>query len=150
MLDFSEQLENLYPNTRWYGPYQGEYGRKYVVCRETDGSKVLKRGKSFSMAYARARMQAILSRKLTKEEEVDHVDGDCTNDRDSNLQVLATEDHKEKSSSENSRRSSKRTVERCPKCGEEFECRPSRKRAAVEKGRKPCCSRSCSSSFYHG
>lgn len=151
MLDFSGKLEQLYPNTRWYGPYTGLFGRKYVVCRETREGKAVKSGKSFSMSFARAKVQANLGRILTVTEEVDHIDGNCTNDELDNLQVLSTGEHRSKTAQEVSLKCNKRTTEECPCCSKNFVCGPFRKRIAEEKGRHPCCSRKCSSTMYaHG
>lgn len=89
-----DRLKLLYPNMKVYGVYRDKDGRGYVVFAELDDrGKVIKKGKRFSMAFARAAMQAKLGRILESWEEVDHKDGDCTNDKFSNYQVLTKEQH---------------------------------------------------------
>lgn len=76
----------LYPNYKVYGPYTNNEGRKYVTF--ADGKR------RFSMFYSRFLMQEHLGRLLTKDEEVDHMDEDVTNDSIDNLLVLSVKEHR--------------------------------------------------------
>ena len=53
-------------------------------------------GKREDLAYARYIMQEHIGKKLNKNEHVDHINGDFTDDRIENLQVLSASDHKKK------------------------------------------------------
>jgi hypothetical protein len=144
-----DRLEELYPNTRWYGVYRDKEGRGYVVCAEIDSSgRTPRKGKKFSMSFARAKMQAKLGRILGPDEEVDHRDTDHTNDAYHNLQVLTKGEHRRKSNTENEVLRSKYRWVNCPNCGVLFQCELYRAKIAIRKNKKPCCSRSCSASFY--
>ncbi|AUR86319.1 HNH nuclease [Vibrio phage 1.084.O._10N.261.49.F5] len=77
--------------------------------------------------------------------EIDHIDGDPSNDDISNLQMLTVEEHIRKSSEERSGRTF--TELTCPNCYKTFETesrniRPDRVRNF--------CSRSCNGKFHHG
>jgi hypothetical protein len=144
-----DRLEELYPNTRWYGVYRDKEGRGYVVCAALDeAGQVTRKGKKFSMSFARAKMQAKLGRILGPDEEVDHRDTDHTNDAYGNLQVLTKAQHRIKSASEGEVFRSKHQWITCPNCGVMFRCTLSRLKVAQEKKKEPCCSRSCGSRFY--
>jgi HNH endonuclease len=73
-----------------YGPYLRKDGRKHVVIVHADGSKTTK-------SYPRLIMENHLGRELTKDETVDHINNDFTDDRIENLQVLSLEDNVKKS-----------------------------------------------------
>lgn len=147
-LEIFEILSSIYAGFKIYGPYIGSDGRARVVFKEMMEGKTSKAGKTFSMAWARAKMTAKRGFKLGEEEEVDHIDEDPTNDDFKNLQILQDTEHRKKSVKNAPQCQSKRTLERCPSCGEFFSCRVFRKKIANKKGRQPCCSRSCSSKLY--
>lgn len=96
-----------------------------------------------TISYARYLMSVKLGRELTKEEQVDHIDNDKTNDTIDNLQILTVQ--------ENNRKAlvglTKRVVDfKCPSCGRVFT------RLATESISKKnkvfySCSRSCSGKF---
>ena len=65
-----------------YGPYLRKDGRKHVVIIKEDGKRVTK-------SYPRFLMEQHLGRELTKEETVDHINNDFTDDRIENLQILS-------------------------------------------------------------
>lgn len=149
-MEIHEELERLHPNTKVYGPYVSKAdGRSRVVFRETrsDGS-VIRGGKSFSMSLARAKMTVKEGRILSQQEEVDHRDEDRTNDDIDNLQILDKIKHQYKSAGEAFVRTNNNEMVSCPNCGTDFFCDRTRFNVAAEKGKTPCCSRSCSSKLY--
>lgn len=95
-----------------------------------------------TITYAKYLKSIELGRILSREEEVDHVDGDKTNDDPSNLEVVTGE--------ENRRRWSEahpgRKVElQCPQCEKTFQRRKGQEQAVKSKGKsKDYCSRKCS------
>lgn len=70
------------------GPYLDKVqNRKFVTYTLPDKNRTQK-------TYAKYLMEMHLSRNLSKEEEVDHIDRDKTNDVIGNLQVLSKSEHK--------------------------------------------------------
>ena len=65
-----------------YGPYTRKDGRKHVIIIHDNGSRQTK-------SYPRLLMEQNLGRELTKEETVDHINNDFTDDRIENLQLLS-------------------------------------------------------------
>lgn len=59
-----------------------DQGRWFIICR--DGTKI---------AYARALMEVALGRELSPLEIVHHVNGDSTDDRVENLQIVTRSEH---------------------------------------------------------
>ena len=95
------------------------------------------------MSYARYLMSVKLGRFLSKDEEVDHINTDPTDDSIENLQVLSVEEHRLKSIKENECEKVKLT---CACCGIIFD-RPAR----IQKYKSPknvFCSYSCNGKFY--
>lgn len=149
-MSLNEDLETFFPGNKIYGPYvSNQDGRSRMTFRERrDDGKVIKGGKSFSMSLARAKMTVKEGRILEDYEEVDHRDEDNTNDSDDNLQLLNTLVHNQKTAAEAFLSQNEKSTVSCPNCGDHFFCERSRKQAAESKGRKPCCSRHCSSALY--
>jgi len=143
------KISQLYENYRLYGPYTRSVDKRvYYVLAELDGNFVRKRGKKKSILLSRLRMESHLGRVLSNEEEVDHKDGDKTNDEFKNLQVLGRIEHKVKDGLRIGKsRRTKRKV-KCPCCNAKFSCSAFRIKEAKNKGKKPCCSRSCASRMY--
>lgn len=73
-----------------------------------------------TIAYARYLKCVELGYILSSDYEVDHIDGDCSNDSLANLQVLTKEDHLVKSVCEMSTGRTKGLFT-CACCGKEFE-----------------------------
>jgi len=75
-----------------YGPYVVKqksskiYGRKIVQVHYIDGTKK-------NLLYSRHLMQEHLGRELNRQEEVDHIDQDKTNDVLDNLQIIFNKQH---------------------------------------------------------
>jgi hypothetical protein len=68
-----------------YGPYSRPDGRKHVVLYEN--------GQRTTVSYPKWLMEQKLGRKLEPNETVHHVNGDFTDDRLDNLQVIDKHDH---------------------------------------------------------
>lgn len=131
-----DRITELYGCLKVYGPYQGKDGRRRCVLR-------FPCGRTTSKAYSRLLVEAELGRILSDDEEVDHADGDNTNDDPNNLQVLSRPDHRKKSGVENSKRTNTRVEVLCPECGRAFMARRYRLKLTAS----PCCSRRCASRF---
>lgn len=104
-----------------------------------------------TISYARYLMSVHLGRYLTKNEEVDHINSDCSDDRIENLQLLVVDEHKVKTSREKTTGRCM-VILRCPVCHKNFH-KESRvvKRDSNHKrsGRINNCSRSCSGKMSH-
>ena len=72
-----------------YGPYNRKDGRQHVILYD---------GKNrTTISYAKYLMENYLKRKLSKNETVDHINGDFTDNRIENLQILSRADNIRKS-----------------------------------------------------
>ena len=123
------------------GPYKHNNGRKFVHLIYEDGS-------SKCTSYARYLYENYHGIILRKDQAVDHIDGDCTNDSIDNLQVLSFEENNRKSVQQNnlSRRYLKFI---CPECGTSFEkeARRVKHNQRVQNKVGPFCSRKCAGKF---
>lgn len=142
-------VSQLYENYRVYGPYVRSVDQRvYYVLAKLEGSMVRKGGKKKSILLSRLRVESSLGRVLTTEEEVDHKDGDKTNDQLENLQVLGRIEHKVKDGLRLGKIRRTRRKVKCPCCNAKFSCPAFRIKEAKVKGKQPCCSRSCASRMY--
>lgn len=124
-------------------PYSKDWESGYLVTnKENRKTIILYNGnnqKRSSTQYARYKLAVKLGRYLTKDETVDHIDNDKTNDDISNLQILSRHDNICKSQK-------KPTLTAiCFICGKSFNVR---RNLTVEKRLKYennelCCSREC-------
>jgi len=73
-----------------YGPYTRKDGRKHVIHYDGKTRK--------TQSYPRFLMERHLGRPLLPEEHVDHINGDYTDDRLENLQLLSQAENNRKSS----------------------------------------------------
>ena len=90
-----------------------------------------------TISYARYLVSVREGRILNELEEVDHIDGDCSNDSLDNLQILSREEHIKKTQSTRPARAKFSLT--CPRCGVNFE-----RYANQMSGRTNIfCSRSC-------
>ena len=98
-----------------------------------------------STAYARYLVSTSLGRYLSKEEQVDHIDNDKTNDQITNLQILLPLANSQKEA----KRRGKLVVEMlCHSCGAVFQRRRGNScRIPSKKGRIFSCTPTCSSAL---
>lgn len=144
------KVAKLYPDRKLYGPYIRSDNRAYFILAEVDkNGKIYKGTKRSSILRSRLMMEVRLKRKLPDGIEVDHKDGDSTNDIYSNLQVIDALEHKSKDTKRlmDAKFQNSRKKVKCPQCGTRFTVKSYRVKAAKAKGRKPCCSRSCASKY---
>lgn len=129
-------------------PYSEVYRSGYLVVNP-EGRRTLILYNSHrdrtSTQYARYLVSVKLGRFLTSDEQVDHIDGDKTNDDLDNLQVLSLE--------ENVRKSNKLpdVTLVCPICQVVFTRTRSQLRGKLSKALAGnlCCSRSCGGRMSH-
>lgn len=97
--------------------HQKRQDRDYVMLRN------LKTNKRKSLLYSRYLACVKFGRILSSNEHVDHIDGNKHNDSIDNIQVLSVEEHRSKSSEENTRRAEEKRKSRKPKHGTYWEYR---------------------------
>ena len=122
-----------------YGPYTRKDGRMHVVVVNDDKTKQ-------TISYPKYLMQQHLGRTLSKDETVDHIDGNIFNNDISNFQILSRADNARKSV-----KYAEYLKLTCKYCGKQFE----RKKAihsrnmAVRKVDGPFCSKQGVGKVYH-
>lgn len=126
------------------GPYSKLYKFAYVrVCSDNRKRVDLFNSNSdrTTITYAKYLVSVELDRIIDKSEEVDHIDGDKTNDSIENLQVISKHEHRKKTAYEREPR--KFLIVSCAYCNVEF-----KKWANQVQGKKNLfCSRSCNARF---
>jgi hypothetical protein len=124
-------------------PYN-EYNGYIIINRENRRHVCLvhKENKSrTTISYARYLMSVKEKRFLTKEEQVDHIDEDKTNDDINNLQILSFGDNIRKTYKDNNR--TRKMVEmKCPQCNSIF-CKTLSSSFIQKKGHYNVCSKEC-------
>lgn len=126
------------------GVWKERYRKAYLRTKHKEGrwmvDLVNTEQDRTTVSYAKYIYSIHLGRILSREEHVDHINGDKTDDRLENLQVLSVEEHRAKTSEE-------QRVERlaltCSHCQKVFFRRPNQVRVSEKLGRKPYCSRTC-------
>lgn len=115
-----------------YGPYTRADGRKHVIYYDGQTRR--------TQSYPRYLMEQHLGRELLDSETVDHINGDFTDDRIENLQLLTLVENIQKSAKE-----AKYLLFDCPVCEDEFLYLASRYRHnQIKQGKSgPYCSKSC-------
>lgn len=130
-----DKILHLYGEVKLYGPYtRKQDGRKIIVICGKD--------KRTTKLLAKVKLEVKLGRLLSKYETVDHKDGNSTNDKFKNLELL--------SKSDNSKKAALHLViskTRCVECNCKFS--PSRHQVGLRAKTKagPFCSKSCSGSY---
>lgn len=101
--------------------------------------------KRTTVSYARYLISVKLKRFLTKEEQVDHINGDKTCDELKNLQILSKSENNLKNIIETNR--TKKLVELiCPNCKNNF-IREVRQTHISKKGKYTTCSKNCNNNI---
>jgi hypothetical protein len=126
----------VYEGYKIYGPYGS---RRKIVALVSPNHRT-------TMSYARYLMSLHLGRTLTADEEVDHIDDDCTNDVIENLQLLTPQGNLEKQAATKVKNM---VTLICPNCGVEFtrDRRFTHLRSNSKQKNPSCCSRSCSTCY---
>jgi len=129
------QASYPYDKYKLYGPYFHKVEkRNYVML-------VSKEHRS-TTAYARYLMAVHLKRILAKEEQVDHIDGNCLNDVLDNLQLLSRLDNIKKSIVQNDMRRCMVKLQ-CPNCGKIFSKERRNTHLVITTRKFTSCSRHC-------
>lgn len=127
-------------------PYKGYIGYKvfhrkenrFYVCMVNKKDRLKRK----TISLARYKMSVFLGRKLLPTEHVDHIDGNKTNDKLNNLQILTQKQNNLKSIKERGKQS-KLVKLKCPICFKIFKREPRLVNYKLSQGKQPCCSRDC-------
>ncbi len=123
-----------------YGPiFNKKDGRNVIILIPREG------GKRTSLSYARYLMSIHLKRNLSRDEHVDHIDGNKINDCLENFQILSQGENTRKTMKER-KIGKKWLLLKCPQCGKIFYQERNQTHIA-KKGRFTSCSRACSGSI---
>lgn len=120
-----------------YGPYVCKDGRMRIVW--TKGRK------HHSMSYPKYLMEKHLNRRLEKDEQIDHIDGNPLNNNISNLQILKIGEHQSLDALRN-----RDAIVKCVYCGKKFVITGSKLHNRNRKDRHQSgyfCSRICSGKY---
>lgn len=116
---------------------------RWQVCMVKKDDRKARR----TILYSKYLMSLKVGRILSSQEEVDHIDGDKTNDSIDNLQIVTRQENEKKF--RDGMPCTKVTLE-CPKCGIIFKRRKGQTHLVPsKKATRTFCSRSCSSKFYN-
>ena len=129
-------------------PFNKKWKVGYLNIKK-DGRKILSLYNSHddrtSVQYCRYLMSVKLKRFLTENEQVDHIDGNHTNDDLNNLQILTQAEH-------NIKTHKKPDIHIiCPMCKKSFKRTRTQLRGRLKKALKNeiCCSSSCGAKYGH-
>lgn len=119
-----------------YGPYRNRQGRQHVIHYQD--------GKRKTQSYPRYLMEQHLGRKLEQWEHVDHINGDPSDDRIENFQILTQQENNQKRVVEQGLEA-KLLQFQCPVCYTQFEIleRVYRRNQLKLSKEGPYCSKSC-------
>jgi hypothetical protein len=139
-LDNNKLLE-LYPNyTSVLGPYKRKDGRKHVVLNNSNASKGT-RGKTKTISYPKALIEAKIGKRLEENQTIDHHDRNFLNDDENNLKIKDRSTH----SSEDALRVQVDLVN-CPICNKSFEPNQNQRNKKLTVA-GPFCSKQCSGKY---
>ena len=117
-----------------YGPYTRADGRQHIILYEKGKCLVTK-------SYPKYLLEQKLGRLLLRSETCDHINGDYTDNRIENLQVLTRGDNSRKHAA---LAPQELGVFTCPVCIKSFTREMNYVRSNLKKGKRgPYCSRSC-------
>lgn len=118
--------------------------RRIIILTYEDGTKSTK-------SYARHLMEEKLGRSLTKEETVDHIDGNSLNDSENNLRILSRRDNILEHLNQVPSNRRKWYLFNCPVCQKETKKKYNEVKWNWKKGSDgPFCSKICSGIFNNG
>lgn len=124
-----------------YGPYYRKDGRKHVI--------IITENKRITKSYPRYLLEKHIGRELHKNETVDHIDNDFTNDSIENLQILTREENAAKAF-EDPHKKRKIFSFICPICGINAVKYANHVKSNKKKGKDgPFCSRRCAGIYSH-
>ena len=131
-----------------YGKYHSS-GKLYKDASGRTRINLLKEKDLFGfISYAKYLWEVSHKRKVRKGYEIDHIDGDCTNDTLDNLQEISSTENRKKGTSRiitSNNKNAKRLFLWCPVCGERFKilrCKVNLKK--LKQGKEfHFCSKSC-------
>jgi hypothetical protein len=116
---YKKRILRLYPKyDSVLGPYKRPDGRYHIVLNNSEAARGTK-GKTKTISYPKAVMEAHLQRRLEYHETVDHKDDDHTNNRFSNFQVLTRIENARKEM-RREHRSAKYKKRKCVECRRKF------------------------------
>lgn len=124
--------EMLYPGKKVYGPYTRKDGRQVVILK-TPGSHMDHQ----TMSYPKYLVETTLGRHIQPDEQIDHIDGDFTNNSLSNLRIIP---HPEHARSHVLERLPETYI--CPICGSEYQI-------SGKDGFRKTCSKRCAGLLSH-
>lgn len=126
-----------------YGPYTRADGRKHIIYYDFNNIRR-------TQSYPRYLMEQKLNRKLNSSEHIDHINGDHTDDRIENLQILSQKENNQKSMIETNREAKYHDFI-CPICSKKSRILlRNYKRNQITKGHSgPYCSKSCTGKATH-
>lgn len=134
------KAEYPYDDYYLYKVHHKKENRDYVILIPINSNNNLHRT---TLSYARYLMSVKLKRFLKKEEQIDHIDNDKTNDNIENLQIL---NRKQNNMKEALRHNKKILIYKCPNCGKIF-YRDYSNRNVYKNYVSICCSRACAGKF---
>ena len=129
------ELEYPWEGCKGYIVFHKKEQRNMLIVIRGDGTRT-------TTPYARYLMSVKVGRLLTKDEQVDHIDEDKTNDDIDNLQILSNYDNVQKHFDIKNKRSVMIELT-CPVCNTTFKRSPQRVNFKLKQGKKPTCSRTC-------
>jgi hypothetical protein len=133
----------MYENCRIYGPYTRKDNRQHIIVVYPNGIKK-------TVSYPKYLMELKLNRFLDIDETIDHIDGDFTNNKFENLQILNRASH---ASLDIKRYKYIEPKLVCQVCGNEFILSEKRARHAYKnrfrKSKGPFCSKRCAGIASH-
>lgn len=135
------KIPNPYPFSDFdcYLNFHSRMGR-WQVCIKNQET-----GERRTILYSKFKVSVREGRILSQDEEVDHKDGDKTNDSDANLEIVT----RAVNVARRNKRQTKACVDLiCPNCLVKF-TRERRQTHLVKGGNPTCCSRSCARKNQH-
>ena len=125
-----------------YKVFHKKQGRYYICMVK------IKTRKRKTISYARYKMAVFQGRRLSRDETVDHIDENKTNDKLSNLQILSRAANTRKNVIATGR-SSELVKLKCFVCSKTFYRPPRNVNHKLSKGKKLTCSRRCGGILSH-